>query len=67
MNAISGPSQSLAAGALFTNAPVGRVRRVPSQAERIELPGDRWEPSSQRESLPSVTYSRTGAGGCGKT
>jgi hypothetical protein len=68
MNAITGPSQSLAIGALFTNAPVGRVRRIPTADERTTAQAaDTWEPSADREALPQVTYSRSGTGAAARS
>ncbi len=60
MNAISGPSQSIAIASLVTNAPVTPVRRVLGNAQRTPAPAaDRWERSSGDLATP-VTYGRDG-------
>lgn len=65
MNAISGPATSRAVAALWTNAPVGAVRAIAGNDQRVPLSqrADRFEPSSSNPAMPQVVYGRDGRGG----
>ncbi|HTR97609.1 MAG TPA: hypothetical protein VMH61_06875 [Candidatus Acidoferrales bacterium] len=60
MNPISGPSTSMAMGAILTNAPVMPVRALASNARRAQLGSDVYEPSPSEDATPAVTYGRNG-------